>query len=89
MKWSRRTESTFGIGLPAAITADECGIFLESVDFCSFAGFGQFTEMHFMVVRVGAKIINVRQSVAHEYITSGYLPRPLTEDAAGWVDDLL
>ena len=60
MKWPRRTEGALGIGLPAAITADEGGIFLESVDFCSFAGFGQFTEMHFMVVGVGAKVINVR-----------------------------
>jgi hypothetical protein len=69
MERSRRTESTCGIGLPTAVTADECGIFLESVDFCGFSGFGQFAEMHLMVIRVGAKVINVWQSIAHdEYV---------------------
>ncbi len=60
MKWPRRTEGACGIGLPAAITADEGGVFLESDDFCCFTGFGQLAEMHFVVVRVGAKVINVR-----------------------------
>jgi hypothetical protein len=77
IKWPRRTEGTFGIGLSAAIAADESGIFLESGDFCCFTGFGQFAEMHFVVVRVGAKVVNVRESVAHGSISSNYLPHPL------------
>jgi hypothetical protein len=60
MKWSGSAKGTFGIGLLATITADKFGIALECFDFCSFPGFGQFTDMQFVVVRVGAKIINVR-----------------------------
>ena len=65
MKWSGSAERAFLTGLLAAITTDEFWIALEFVDFGLFTGFSKFTNMQSMVVRVGAKVINVRQSVAH------------------------
>jgi hypothetical protein len=60
MIWSGSAEGTFNIRFPAAITTDESRIDLEPVDFCYFAGFGQFTEMQLMIGRIGAKVVNIR-----------------------------
>jgi hypothetical protein len=54
MKWAGSAEGTLGIGFLAAIPADEGGIALECVGFRGFPGFGQFTDMPGVVVRIGA-----------------------------------
>ena len=61
--WLKRTggaEGAFSVGFPGAVSANEGGVALERVDFIDFAGFGQLTEMQFMIFRVGAQVINIR-----------------------------
>jgi hypothetical protein len=65
MKRTGSAERAFRVGFSAAIATDKPGKKLESFHLCYFPCFCQFTDMHFMVLRVGAKIVNVRESVAH------------------------
>ena len=65
MKWAGSTKGALGVGLLTTIPTDESGVLLECHNFSYFPRFGQFTDMQCMVVRVGAKVIHVRQSIAH------------------------
>jgi hypothetical protein len=68
MKRAGGAERAFSVGFLAAIATDKAGKKLEIFHLCSFSYFYQFTDMHFMVFRVGAKIVNVRESVAHRIL---------------------
>jgi hypothetical protein len=60
MKRAGGAERSFSVGFLAAIATDKAGKKLESFHLCNFSCFGQFTDMHFMVVGVGTKIVNDR-----------------------------
>ena len=60
MKGPWSAERTFVIGLLTAITANEGRIMLKFFYYGYLAGFGQLTDMQFMVAWIGTKIVNVR-----------------------------
>jgi hypothetical protein len=68
MKRAGSAKGALSVGFLAAISTDKPGKMLESFHLCYFPCFGQFTDMHFMIVGVGTKIVNVRESVAHRIL---------------------
>ncbi len=71
MKGAGSAERPLNIGLLGAITADKSGMLLEGFDFIQFASLFQFADMQFMVVRVGAEVINVNEFVSHSFAPRG------------------
>lgn len=68
MKGAGSAERPLGVGLFPAIAADEGRRFRQFFDRRSLSCRSQFAEMHRMVVRIGAQIIDIDQSAAHNVL---------------------
>jgi hypothetical protein len=65
MEWPWCAKGTFDVGFLSAIAADEFQVLLQVDYFFYFSGLGQFADMHPVVVRIGAEVVDVDKSSTH------------------------
>lgn len=68
MKGAGSAERSVGVGFSATIAADEGWIYLKLFDLLGFACFCQFAHMHCVIVRIGAQIVDIDETVTHGVI---------------------
>ena len=68
MKGPGSAEGTFGVRLLSAIAADESWIFRYFFNYRGFSSRCQFTQMHRVVIWIGAQIVDVDQSITHSVV---------------------